>query len=451
MPPTRRRLLGALAGAAGLAGCGTPLGGESATASDAPISDAGTTTAPPRDGFPARVGVDPLATGFAAPIAYETVPGEPGGFVADQIGLVHRVVEGTVADAPFLDLRDHIVSLRDAYDERGHLGLAFHPDFGSNRRLYVRYSAPRREGTPADYSHTFVLSEFRAREDGAGVVEGSERTLLELPEPQGNHNAGGLAFGPRGHLYVGTGDGGGGGDSGRGHAEDWYDALPGGNGQDVTENRLGSVLRIDVDDRTGDLPYGIPSDNPLVGRDGYDEQYAWGFRNPWRISVDGADVYVADVGQTRFEEVNTLVAGGNYGWNVREGRACYGASSCPSETPAGDPFRDPNVAYAHDADSGPSGQAVIGGHVARGDAAPALRELYVFADWNAEGRLFLADPSGGGQWPVRVAEMVSGDVRAPGSRVLGFGRDAAGDLYVCSTDRSGPSGSSGAVHRLVAP
>jgi glucose/arabinose dehydrogenase len=379
------------------------------------------------------VGVETVAEGFGSPVDF-AAPGDGTRYVADQPGVVYRLGGGE--PEPALDLRERIVDLRDGFDERGLLGLAFHPDYPDDARAFVRYSAPPREGTPDGYDHTFVLASFDAA-DGT-LRPDSERTLLEIPEPQFNHNAGSLAFGPAGYLYVGVGDGGAGGDQGTGHVADWYEANPGGNGQDVTENLLGSVLRIDVDE--GD-PYAIPEDNPLVGTDGLDEHYAWGLRNPWRMSFDGEDLLVADVGQASFEEVNRVRKGGNYGWNVREGPECFGAGDCPTETPDGDPLRDPVVAYPRSGED-VSGISVIGGYVYRGDALPALKGEYVFADWNANGELFVATPQAEGEWPTRVLS-TAGDF----ARVLAFGRDE-GDLYVLTDEDGSPTGDAGRVLRL---
>jgi len=374
---------------------------------------------------------------YAAPVGVEVAAGHR--YVVDQAGLVRRLDGGT-----FLDVRGRMVGL-GGYEERGLLGLAFHPGFPDDDRVYVRYSAPPREGTPDGYDHTFVLSEFRATP--AAADPDSERVLLEIPQPQSNHNAGAVAFGPDGLLYVATGDGGAGGDRGRGHVEDWYGDVPGGNGQDATENLLGSILRIDPDGRTDGAPYGIPADNPLVGREGLDEQYAWGFRNPWRMSFDPetGDLYAADVGQSAFEEIDRVVAGGNYGWNVREGTHCFGVEECPAETPDGDRLRDPVIEYPHSGAT-VSGIAVIGGYRYRGSGLPSLSDAYVFADWRADGRLFVATPrEGAGLWPTTELA-VAGD---PGTHVLAFGYDRSADrLLVCSTDSSTPTGSSGRVHEL---
>jgi glucose/arabinose dehydrogenase len=344
----------------------------------------------------------------------------------------------------FLDVTDRMVDA-GGYDERGLLGVAFHPDYPDTPRAYVRYSAPPREGTPAGYSHTFVLSEFRVRSDGFGVEPGTERTLLEIPEPQANHNAGEITFGPDGYLYVAVGDGGGAGDRGPGHADDWHDGVEGGNGQDVTENLLGSILRIDVNDTGGEKPYGVPGDNPLVGRAGRDEHYAWGLRNPWGMTFSDGDLIVADVGQNAYEEINVVEKGGNYGWNVREGSGCFDADTCPTADPDGNRLRDPVVEYPHSG-SGVAGVAVVGGHVYDGDAVPALRDRYVFGDWQAEGSLFVADTREEGPW---FASDVDATPASKLEQLIAIERGGEGDLYVLTSRRRELTGTTGAVHRIV--
>jgi len=435
----RTALAGGAIGAAGCAGDGSES--PSATVPDTADSTGptdGSPTPPSDDGLPVRL--QAVARGFTSPIDLAFADdGEL--YVADQPGIVYRAVAD---DSPvFLDLRDRVVDI-GGYSERGLLGLTLHPNFSSNRRFYVRYSAPRRSGTPANYSHTFVLSEFRASDDGLRGRPDSERTILELPQPQANHNAGAIAFGPEGYLYVGTGDGGAANDTGTGHVDDWYDRNAGGNGQDITENLLGSILRIDVDDGGSDRPYGIPEDNPLVGREGLDEQYAWGFRNPWRLSFTDNELFVADVGQNRFEEVNLVEAGGNYGWNVREGAHCFGGAECPTTTPNGQRLIDPIIEYPHSGE-GPSGIAVIGGYLYTGEAVPGLQERYVFGDWQAKGRLFVATRPEQGRWPVQAMEITNPQAM---QFLLAFGRGPGGELYACTSGQGRVSGKSGGVYRL---
>jgi glucose/arabinose dehydrogenase len=416
---TRRRLLASTATAVvgGLAGC---TGGGDDDSAGGPI--------------PEPVALEPITTDIEAPVDMAFAPDADRRYLLEQGGRI-RVHEASIRAEPFLDLGDSVAT---SGNEMGLLGIALHPDFASNRRVFVRYSAPRREGTPDSYSHTFVLAEFEATADGRQVVAGSEQPLLELPQPQGNHNAGDILFGPDGLLYVAVGDGGAGGDQGTGHVEDWYEAVPGGNGQDVTDNLLGSILRLDVD--AGGDGYAVPEDNPLVGSEGRDEHYAWGLRNPYGLAFDGTDFFVADVGQNAYEEVNLVEAGGNYGWNVREGTHCYSASECPDSTPGdvrgGQPLISPIIEYPHPgADAPVTGSSVIGGTVYRGSALPALDGVYVFADLAARDRLFTATQpeTGSGLWPIESVD-VAGTLRT----VRSFAQDRDGEVYVLGT---GPAGS----------
>jgi len=421
-----RRTVGVLL--AGLAGCGSD-GRDERTATPR------TATPTPSVDRPG-VGVVTVADGFTAPTDVAMPAGVDRTFVADQPGQVYAVDR---PDTPFLDLSDRIVALQSGPDERGLLGLAPHPDFAANGRLFVRYSAPLRSSAPGGYSHTFVLSEVTVDPSAESASPDRERILLEIDQPQPNHNAGSLAFGTDGTLFVGIGDGGGSGDVGRGHAEDWYERIRGGNGQNLTENLLGSILRLDV---SGD-PYAVPDDNPLVGETGRDEQFAWGLRNPWRMSFGPEGrLFAADVGQNEFEEVDIIEKGGNYGWNVREGTHCFGADSCPDETPDGDPLIQPIIEYPHGG-SEVSGISVTGGYLYDGEAIPELAGTYVFGDWRSQGELFVARERSGGLWPVTAIP-----VEGIGPFVPAFGRDSEGELLVCTSEDGGIDGSSGAVYRL---
>ncbi len=436
----------------------------------------GTATPYPEQGAVPRgptVRLERVAEGLTSPVAFEAAPGETGlHVVVDQVGLAYRYDEGLVED-PFLDVRDRLVDIGEGtwadYDERGLLGLAFHPSFDDDRKFYVRYSAPPREGNPfQDYGHTAVISEFRATDDATRAREGSERIVMEVPVPGPVHNGGGLAFGPDEYLYVGLADGSSHNGAGPGHVEDWYDGNSGGNAQNVEANRLGGILRIDVDGRDGDQGYAIPEDNPLVGRPGHDEFYAWGIRNPWRFSFDSEGrLFEGDPGGRRFEEVNLVEKGGNYGWNVKEGTHCFDADDpgepredCPDSTPedvrGGEELLDPIIEFPHWDDHGrPVGTAVIGGYFYESDAVPDLSGRYVFGDFSRtyeqpDGSLFVASPpSDGGLWSMEKL-VIEGD---PGGRlgrfVFGFGRDAEGELYLLSNETGGPNGETGTVHRIA--
>ncbi|HET7324832.1 MAG TPA: PQQ-dependent sugar dehydrogenase [Halococcus sp.] len=403
------------------------------------------------------IALEPIAEGFSMPTDFAVPPGSRRKFILDRTGEVYVVGPDGLREEPFLDVSDRMAEIDG---EQGLLGIAFHPDYQQNRKFYLRYSAPPRDDTPKPYSHVEVLAEFRASDDGSRGKPDSERILLEVREPQSNHNAGAVAFGPDGYCYVPFGDGGGGNDTGFGHADDWYHENEGGNGQNVSANFLGSLLRIDVDSRENDKPYGIPDDNPLVGKPGLDEQYAWGFRNPWRMGFSNGTLFVADVGQNLYEEVNIVEKGGNYGWNVREGTHCFDAENpldspkhCPVRTPSdvrgGEPLLDPIIEYPHTKNDQPIGSAVIGGYVSEGQV-DALDGMYIFGDYSEgdgtpTGSLFAATPLKEGLWPFVELEIEGRENGELNALLLSIGRDNAGDLYVLTTnDELG-----GAVHKLV--
>ncbi|HZD43748.1 MAG TPA: PQQ-dependent sugar dehydrogenase, partial [Methanomicrobiales archaeon] len=308
----------------------------------------------PVPGFTADLNLELVAGNFTAPMMVAD-PGDGSGrlFVVEQTGLV-KIVEpnGTVLDQPFLDLRDRLVTLNPRYDERGLLSLAFHPEYRNNGKVYVFYSAPLREGAPTGWSCTNHLSEFTVSNESPDRVNmTSEKVLMYIDKPYQNHNGGQLVFGPSdGYLYIPFGDGGGANDVGTGHT-------PGiGNGQDLTKI-YGKILRIDVDNTTeGGLAdqspagqswtfdrslYGIPPDNPfttnrtpILSSYAYDsippEIFAYGLRNPAYIAFDSASenaLFAADAGQLLFEEVDVILSGGNYGWNIREGTHCFNPNS----------------------------------------------------------------------------------------------------------------------------
>lgn len=275
-------------------------------------------------------------------------------WAAEQAGRLVRLTPA--GPVPALDIRDRVTS----GGETGLLGLAFAPDWPADPRAFVNYTFK-----DAGQLYTRIAS-FRTADGGLTLQPGSEVTLLVVEQPWSNHNSGPLAFGPDGMLYVALGDGGSGGD-------------PHGTGQDRSD-LLGSILRLDV--RTE--PYTIPTDEPFASIPGVrPEIWAYGVRNPWGMHFDGTTLWFGDVGQNLWEEVNKGVAGGNYGWNVREGAHCYEESPCSGS------FVEPVAEYAH-----PEGASVTGGMVVRGPAIPLLDGKYVFADF-ATGQFFAVPASGG--------------------------------------------------------
>jgi glucose/arabinose dehydrogenase len=406
------------------------------------------------------VGLRLIASGLTSPLTLAEPPdGSDRRFVVDQIGLIHIITgEGQMLPTPFLDVRPQMIALTPDFDERGLLGLAFHPDFATNGRFYVYYSVPPRV---AGFNVTSRISEFTVSSDPNVADPASERIILEIDKPQFNHNAGRIAFGPDDYLYISIGDGGGADDVGLGHVEDWYTRNPGGNGQDIEQNLLGNILRIDVD---GGAPYAIPPDNPFVNAPGLDEIWAYGLRNPYGMSFDmGGDraLYTGDAGQGMWEEVNTIVKGGNYGWNVKEGPACFNATDntmpfeqCPDEDPFGATLRGPSAVYRNASQPGGLGIVVIGGYVYRGTGVGQLGGRYIFGDFSRsfgtpDGSVFMARPRDG-LWVIRELRFPARGGRL-GHYVLGFGQDAEGEVYIMTTDMAGPSGTTGRVYQIVQP
>jgi glucose/arabinose dehydrogenase len=425
-----------------------------------------TATGPSPIGSPIAVGVQQVTTGLVSPVLLVQAPGESGHrFVIDQIGVLWELTpSGERMPEPFLDIRSKITPLVSGYDERGLLGLAFHPDFVRNGRFFVFYNAPPLPSAPAGYNNTVTIAEYTAHGGGSqlrGDVA-SERIILQVDHPQANHNGGTIAFGPDGYLYISIGDGGGRDDDLLGHVPDWYEFNAGGNGQDIEANLLGNILRIDVNQGPR---YGIPLDNPFVGTHGLDEIWAYGFRNPYRFSFDmggSRALIVGDAGQELWEEASVVVRRGNYGWNVKEGTHCFDTAaptvppaSCPSVDPTtGEPLRDPVIEFANSKQPGGLANVIIGGNVYRGHGVPALAGQYVFGGavgslTDPGGRLFAATPQSGGLWPM--SELLINGTERLGYVVKGFGQDRDGEVYVMGSKLLGPTGTTGTVFKLVRP
>lgn len=401
------------------------------------------------------VGLKLVASGFAAPM--EFISSKDGRmFLVDQIGLVKVITaDGKLQEKPFLNISDRMVKISPGYDERGLLGLAFHPDFARNGRVFMFYSAPLRSGAPEGWDCTNSLSEFRVSKDDQNMIDmNSEKVLLEVDKPQRNHNGGTIAFGPDGYLYLPLGDGGGANDLAMGH-------VFGGNAQN-TSTLLGKILRIDVDvnvDNTS-TAYGIPADNPFVNEKGFlPEVWAYGLRNPYRISFDSAGrLFVADAGQNLWEEVDIVSKGGNYGWNIREGTRCFDPNSpnvspadCPDIGRKGEPLLGPVIEYDHN-----NRTVVVGGYIYEGKALMPLAGSYVFADWSSsfargDGKLYMANSSGEGLWKmeeIRVADRPGGKIN---EYIRSFGKDDEGELYVLTSEVGGPTGETGKIYKMVLP
>ncbi len=424
---------------------------------------------PPSGVIPAPdpVGVRAITTGLTAPIAL-VQPDDASGrlLVVDQIGLVHELDSARVRNpVPWLDVRDWLIDLDPDYDERGLLNLALHPDFDSNGRLYVYYSAPLRDEGPEGFDHTNVLTELTVGDDGRPDLD-SARDLLAIDWPIAQRNGGSLAFGPDGLLYLGLGDA--------------NERIPGepdrSAAQDVT-TLFGSILRLDVDASNG-LPYQTPADNPFVNLSGADEIWAYGFRNPAYLSFDqlNGTLFVADAGQALMDEISIVQRGGNYGWNVREGELCFNPAdalnplaTCATTGPMGEALSDPILSYIHPLEPLEDdlseatllrlqqelqvGLAVVGGYVYRGDNLPDRVGQYIFGDWTAS----LDEPRGtllvgilsGATWTLGRVNLAGSTSSRLNQFIRGFGQDLGGEIYILSSERAGPSGTTGKVLELV--
>jgi glucose/arabinose dehydrogenase len=410
-----------------------------------------------------NVSLRPFLANLTAPVAGAVAPGEPKFlYVVDQVGKIYRAPVGGLIPkgqgALFLDVSNRLIPLNNR-DERGLLGLAFHPDYPTNGRFYVFTSEPVQGQADfttlpagvAPLNHS-VVTEWRVTSPGSAkpaVDPNSARVLLRIDKPQSNHNGGALAFGPDELLYISLGDGGAGDDQGPGHA-------PEGNGQSLAPgNVLGKILRIDpLGSNSANGAYGIPADNPFVGKDGADEIYAYGLRNPFRFSFDGQGrLWAGDVGQGSIEEVNLIVKGGNYGWRIKEGTFLFDANgtspgfvySASPGTPAG--LVDPVAEYDHadGASLPPARQAIIGGYVYTGSAIPALQGQYVFADYigaDRTGKLFTLGIRN------QVERLLDPRLAPLAMPVLGLAQDANGEIYVLGNAAGTTTGTTGVVLRL---
>ena len=334
-----------------------------------------------------------IVSGFSTPIGLVSAgDGSDRLFVLEQAGQVRVIREQEHMDEPFLEISEQVICC----GERGLLGLAFHPNFPENGYLFVNYT---------DLNGDTVIARFEVSDDPDKTDPTSELKLLVLEQPYGNHNGGGLAFGPDGYLYIALGDGGSGGD-------------PLGNAQN-TSSLLGKLLRIDVNKADG---YGIPADNPYVGGGGAPEVWATGLRNPWRFSFDRqtGDLFIGDVGQQSWEEIDYLPdgspGGANFGWNYREGSRPFRA------VPADEiDLTDPVAEYGRD-----QGYSVIGGAVYRGEQLPDLGGIYFYGDYGS-GNIWGLYPDRDGFWQNRLLFQT-------GSRITSFGEDEHGELYYVAED-----------------
>jgi glucose/arabinose dehydrogenase len=425
---------------------GQPQPGDPALVTNPGIAESETTVFAPIErlgGIPLKLAL--VADGLNAPVEAKVAPGEPGRFyVVSQGGQVTAVDRRTGTKTQFLDVNARLVPVGilgpGSFDERGFLGLAFHPKYKRNGKFYLYTSEPTGPapspfpttmpaGTAAN--HQNVISEWRANSPGNPAAGATfVRELMRIDWPQFNHNAGDLEFGPDGKLYIATGDGGGSDDE---DGDQSINPPPGvvghpngGNAQNLNV-ALGKILRIDVDgNSSANGRYGIPRDNPFVRVPGaVKEIWAYGLRNPFRMSFDSASgrLFAGDVGQNDLEEVDVIVKGGNYGWNKKEGSFCFvlngilpgfATATCPPGLPAG--LIDPIAQY----DTRVEGFSVIGGFVYRGHKWKELQGRYVFGDYSA----IFSFPNGPDNY-ARLFYLEEKNLHRPGLRTIKEFRNVA--------------------------
>ncbi|KAM3910544.1 HHIP-like protein 1 [Leptodactylus fuscus] len=366
-------------------------------------------------------------------------------FIAEQMGYVWAYLRnGSRVDKPFLNVSKAVLTSPWAGDERGFLGIAMHPNFRHNGKFYVYYSIYAKK------EERIRISEFQVSTEDMNMADHkSERIILEITEPASNHNGGQILFGVDGYLYVFTGDGG--------RAGDPFGEF--GNAQNKS-SLLGKVLRINVTGNDKGPPYRIPVDNPFLrDRTARPEVFAYGARNMWRCSVDRGDpitkkgrgrIFCGDVGQNKFEEVDVIQKGGNYGWRAKEGFSCYDKKLCHNAS-----LDDilPIFAYPHSL-----GKSVTGGYVYRGCQMPNLVGRYIFGDFMSGRLMSLKEDKDGKQWHYTEVCMGRGQtcnfpklINAYYPYIISFGEDEAGELYFLSTGTPSAAVAAGVVYKIVDP
>lgn len=343
-------------------------------------------------------------------------------FVCEQTGKVKIIQPGSNAHIVFLDISSKLDKIGKGYTEKGLLGIAFHPQYKSNGRFFVYYSAPP-SGEQND--HTDVVEEYKVTGNASRADASSGKIILKVSHPESNHNGGQLAFGPDGYLYIGLGDGGGGGDK--------HGMI--GNAQDLNA-LLGKILRVDVDSKS---PYGIPKDNPFINtKNAKPEIYAYGLRNPWRFSFDRktGQLFCADVGQNKYEEINMIDKGKNYGWRLKEASHCYNP-----ETNCNKPgLIDPIAEYGRDL-----GISVTGGYVYHGNNNQKLSGRYVFADW--KGDMYYLEKANDA-WQMKALSIAGKKSNNLGMNINSFGEDEKGNVYILAQKFTGTFTANGIIYLI---
>ena len=399
-----------------------------------------------------KIKLEEVAGGLIHPLALVSIPDGTGrtAFI-EQHGQV-RIIDGKgrLLPEPFINIGPKMVTQHHFFDERGLLGLAFHPNYRENGKFYLAYSAPLRSSELDRrlwWSHTNVVSEFQvSKADPNKADPTNERVISQLDQPQFNHNGHWIGFGPDGMLYISTGDGGYANDWGIGHN------VAIGNGQDM-RSLHGKMLRLDLS-----KPDLIPADNPFVGQsDALPQIWALGLRNPWRCTFDpGGDraLYCGDVQQNSFEEISIITRGANLGWRRMEADKCFDYAKPDNHPATCDQagLTPPIIVYNNctAVKANCRGISVTGGHVYRGPHK-AWEGKYIFGDWSKsfatmDGQIFFGTKGADGKWTMEVAA-VDGMQTVP--YILAFGQDDKGEVYALTSVATGPVGGHDKIYRIV--
>ena len=399
-----------------------------------------------------KVKFQEIAGGLIHPLAMVSIPDGSGRMaVIEQHGQVRIIdAKGRLLPEPFLNIGPKMPTLHHFFDERGLLGIAFHPKYRENGKFYLAYSVPMRSkelDRRLWWSHTNVVSEFNVMKNNANMADPNyERVISQIDWPQFNHNGHWIGFGPDNMLYISTGDGG--------YANDWgigHDVATG-NGQDL-KSPNGKILRIDVD--KADL---IPADNPFVGRtDALPQVWALGLRNPWRCSFDmGGDkaLYCGDVQQNSFEEVSVITKGANLGWRRMEGDKCFDFMK-PDNHPATcdkTGLTEPILVYKNCTaiKDGCLGISITGGYIYRGPHQ-AWQGKQIFGDWSKsfdtmDGQIFIGSKGADGKWSMEKATV---EGMSPVPYILAFAQDDKGEVYALTSISTGPVGGHDKIYKIV--
>ncbi len=367
--------------------------------------------------------LEKVADGLYGPLALENAHDGSGRiFIAEQAGKIMILKNGRLLKEPFLNIRSLLVPMRNEYMDVGILGFAFHPDYKNNGRFFVHYSAPSKNG----FDNKSVLAEFKVSANNPDNANPESKIILEVKQPESNHNGGNIVFDKNGYLYIGFGDGGGQGDA---------HGTPG-NGQNLNQ-LLGKIIRIDIDH---EKPYSIPKDNPFAGKEGRDEIWCYGMRMPWRISFDDktGELFCGDVGQNLYEEVDVIEKGKNYGWRAMEGLHPFDSAL---HAKGGD-FVLPVIEYKH-----PEGVSITGGYVYRGKQFPAMEGKYIFGDWAF--KIFYMDKNAKQQWVKHDCKFEGKEDNKFDFRINSFGIDEAGEIYIVTQNEIGAVSPSGVIYKIT--